>query len=95
MDPYALNRVNVGKPGFTEDREKIIAHKFKYFKKGNKKGEIHSRQLFVATGPQACPYVKVLPRKDFTKNTVDQYLNCAHALAVGRRTEKDEFVKIL
>jgi len=90
-----LNKVNAGKPGFTEDGEKIMAHKFKYFKKGDKKGEIHSGQLFVATGPQACPHVKVLPRKDFTKNTVDQYLNCAHALAVGGRTEKDEFVKIL
>jgi hypothetical protein len=31
----------------------------------------------------------------FTKNTVVQYLNCAHALAAGGRTEKDEFVKIL
>jgi hypothetical protein len=37
----------------------------------------------------------VLPRKDFTKNTVDQYLNCAYALAVGGRTKKDKFVKIL
>jgi hypothetical protein len=71
VDLYALNKANVGKLGFTEDGEKIIAHKFKYFKKGNKKDEIHSGQLFVATRPQACPYVKVLPHKDFTKNTVD------------------------
>jgi hypothetical protein len=71
VDPYALNKVNVGKPSFTKDREKIIAYKFKYFKKGDKKGEIYSGQLFVATRLQACPYVKVLPCKDFTKNTVD------------------------
>ncbi|KAH8647029.1 hypothetical protein BGZ60DRAFT_570464 [Tricladium varicosporioides] len=41
------------------------------------------------------PHVKVFPRKDFTRNTVDAYLNCARAMEVGGRTEKDEFVKIL
>jgi hypothetical protein len=71
VDPYALNKVNAEKPSFTKDGEKIIAHKFKYFKKGDKKGEIHSGQLFVVTRLQACPHIKVLPRKDFTKNTVD------------------------
>jgi hypothetical protein len=49
VDPYALNKVNVGKPSFTKDGEKIMAHKFKYFKKGDKKGEIYSGQLFVVT----------------------------------------------
>ena len=95
MDPYALNKVNVGKPSFTKDGEKIMVHKFKYFKKGDKKGEIHSEQLFVVTRPQAYPHVKVLPCKDFTKNIVDQYLNYAYVLVVGGRTKKDEFVKIL
>jgi hypothetical protein len=71
VDLYVLNKVNAGKPSFTKDKETIIAHKFKYFKKDKKKGKIHSKQLFVATRPQACPYVKVLPCKDFTKNTVD------------------------
>ena len=94
-DPYALNKLYAGKPGFTEDGEMIIGHKFKYFQKGDKKGQVHSGQLFVAVGPQAFPHIKVLPRKDFTKNTVDAYLDCAHAVAVGGRTEKDEFVKIL
>jgi hypothetical protein len=50
-DPYALNKANVGKPGFAEEGEMIIGHKFKYFKKGDKKGQIHSGQLFVATRP--------------------------------------------
>jgi hypothetical protein len=94
-DPYELNKLNAGKPGFTEDGEMIMGHKFKYFRKGDKKGQVYSGQLFVAIGPQACPHVKVLPRKDFTKNTVDAYLNCPHAMEVGGRTEKDEFVKIL
>jgi hypothetical protein len=94
-DPYELNKLNTGKPGFTEDGEMIIGHKFKYFRKGDKKGQVYSGQLFVAIGPQACPYVKVLPRKDFTRNTVDAYLNCAHAMEVSGRTEKDEFIKIL
>jgi hypothetical protein len=71
VDPYALNKVNTRHLGFTKDREKIIAHKFKYFKKGNKKGKIYNKQLFVATRLQACLHIKVLSRKDFTKNTVD------------------------
>ena len=37
-DPYKLNKLNIGKPGFTEDREIIIRYKFKYFRKSNKKG---------------------------------------------------------
>jgi hypothetical protein len=37
-DPYKLNKLNAGKPGFTKDREIIIGHKFKYFRKGDKKG---------------------------------------------------------
>jgi hypothetical protein len=94
-DPYELNKINAGKPGFTEDGEMIMGHKFKYFRKGDKKDQVCSGQLFVAIGPQACPHVKVLPRKDFTKNTVEAYLNCPHAMEVGGRTEKDEFVKIL
>jgi hypothetical protein len=94
-DPYELNKLNAGKPGFTEDGEMIMGHKFKYFRKGDKKGQLCSGQLFVAIGPQACPYVKVLPRKDLTKNTVDAYLNCDHTIEVGGRTEKDKFVKIL
>ncbi|KAG4435124.1 hypothetical protein IFR05_009389 [Cadophora sp. M221] len=94
-DPYELNKLNAGKLGFTKDGEMIIGHKFKYFRKGDKKGQVYSGQLFVAIGPQACPHVKVLPRKDFTKNTVDAYLSCAHAMEVGGRSEKDEFVKIL
>ncbi|CZR68462.1 uncharacterized protein PAC_18361 [Phialocephala subalpina] len=73
-DPYELNKLNARKPGFTEDREMIIGHKFK---------------------PQACPHVKVFPRKDFTKNTVNAYLNCPHTIEVSGRTEKDEFIKIL
>ncbi|MCJ1360343.1 MAG: hypothetical protein MMC33_010348 [Icmadophila ericetorum] len=94
-DPCELNKLNAGKPGFTEDGEMIMGHKFKYFKKGNKRGQKCSGQLFVAIGPQACPYLKVLPCGDFTKNTVDAYLNCAHAMEAGGRSEKDEFVKIL
>jgi len=72
-----------------------MGHKFKYFRKGDKKGQVYSGQLFVAIGPQACPHIKALPRKDFTKNTVDAYLNCPHAMEVGGRTEKDEFIRIL
>jgi hypothetical protein len=37
-DPYKLNKLNIGKPGFIKDREIIIGYKFKYFRKGNKKG---------------------------------------------------------
>ncbi|KFY03277.1 hypothetical protein V490_00233 [Pseudogymnoascus sp. VKM F-3557] len=94
-DPYELNKLNAGKPGFTEDGEMIMGHKYKYFRKGDKKGQVYSGQVFVAIGPQACPHVKVLPLKDFTSNTVDAYLNCAHAMEAGGRTEKDEFVKIV
>ena len=72
-----------------------MGHKFKYFRKGDKKGQVYSGQLFVAIRPQACPHVKVLPRKDFTRNIVNAYLNCAHAMEVGGRTKKDEFIKIL
>lgn len=73
----------------------ITGHKFKYFRKSDKKGQIHSGQLFVATGPQACRHINVLACKDFTKNTVDAYLNCSHPMAVDGRTRKIEFVKIL
>jgi hypothetical protein len=38
IDPYELNKLNTGKPGFTKNREMIIGYKFKYFRKGNKKG---------------------------------------------------------
>ena len=38
INPYKLNKLNAGKPGFTKDRKIIIRYKFKYFKKGNKKG---------------------------------------------------------
>jgi hypothetical protein len=37
IDPYKLNKLNIGKPGFTKDKEIIIGHKFKYFRKDNKK----------------------------------------------------------
>jgi hypothetical protein len=37
-DSYKLNKLNAGKPGFIKDKEIIIRYKFKYFKKGNKKG---------------------------------------------------------
>jgi len=94
-DPYELNKLNAGKPGFIKDGEMIIGHKFKYFRKSDKKGQVYSGQLFVAIRPQACPHIKVLLRKDFIRNIVDAYLNCAHAMEVGGRTEKDEFVKIL
>ena len=72
-----------------------MGHKFKYMRKGDKKGQVYSGQLFVAIRPQACRYIKVLPRKDFTKNAVNANLNCPYAMEVGGRTEKDEFVKIL
>jgi hypothetical protein len=94
-DPYKLNKLNTGKPGFTKDGEIIIGYKFKYFRKGNKKGQIYSRQLFIIIGPQACPYIKVFPRKDFTRNIVNIYLNCTYIIEVSGRTKKDEFVKIL
>ena len=42
-DPYELNKLNIGKPGFTKDREMIIGYKFKYFRKGDKKGQVYSR----------------------------------------------------
>jgi hypothetical protein len=42
IDPYKLNKLNARKPGFTKDREIIIGHKFKYFRKGNKKGQVYS-----------------------------------------------------
>jgi hypothetical protein len=95
INPYKLNKLNARKPGFIKDREIIMRHKFKYFRKANKKGQVFSRQLFVTIRPQACPYIKVLPRKDFTKNTVNAYLNCAYTMEVGRRTKKDKFIKIL
>jgi hypothetical protein len=37
-DPYKLNKLNTGKLGFIKDKEMIIRHKFKYFRKGDKKG---------------------------------------------------------
>jgi hypothetical protein len=42
IDPYKLNKLNARKPGFTKDREIIIGYKFKYFRKGNKKGQVYS-----------------------------------------------------
>jgi len=50
-DPYKLNKLNTGKPGFTKDREIIIRHKFKYFRKSDKKGQVYSGQLFVVIRP--------------------------------------------
>jgi hypothetical protein len=94
-DPYKLNKLNTGKPGFIKDRKIIIGYKFKYFRKSNKKGQVYSRQLFITIGLQACPYITVLSCKDFTRNTVNIYLNCTYIIEVGRRIEKDEFVKIL
>ena len=47
-DLYELNKLNTGKPGFTKDGEMIMGHKFKYFRKGDKKGQVYSGQLFVA-----------------------------------------------
>jgi hypothetical protein len=41
-DPYELNKLNAGKPGFTKDGEIIMGHKFKYFRKGDKKGQVYS-----------------------------------------------------
>jgi hypothetical protein len=38
IDSYELNKLNIGKPGFTKNREIIIGYKFKYFRKSNKKG---------------------------------------------------------
>jgi len=35
---YELNKLNIRKPGFIKDREMIIGYKFKYFRKGDKKG---------------------------------------------------------
>jgi hypothetical protein len=31
IDPYNLNKLNSRKPGFTEEGEKIMGHRFKYF----------------------------------------------------------------
>jgi hypothetical protein len=42
IDPYKLNKLNAGKPGFIEDGKMIIRYKFKYFKKGNKKGQVYN-----------------------------------------------------
>jgi hypothetical protein len=95
INPYKLNKLNAGKPGFTKDEEMIIGYKFKYFRKGDKKGQVYSGQLFVAIRLQACPYIKVLPCKDFTKNTVNAYLNYAYAIEVSGKTKKDKFIKIL
>jgi len=50
-DPYELNKLNTGKPGFIKDGEMIIGYKFKYFRKGDKKGQVYSGQLFVAIRP--------------------------------------------
>jgi len=94
-DPYELNKLNAEKLSFTEDREMIMGHKFKYFRKDDKKGQVYSEQLFIVIELQACSHVKVLSHKDFIRNTVDVYLNCTHAMKVDRRTEKDKFVKIL
>jgi hypothetical protein len=95
INPYKLNKLNARKPGFTKDKEIIIRYKFKYFRKGDKKGQVYSKQLFIAIRLQACPYIKVLPRKDFTKNTINAYLNCPYTIKVNKRTKKDEFIKIL
>lgn len=94
-DPYKLNKLNARKLGFTKDREIIIGYKYKYFKKGNKKGQVYSKQVFVAIRLQACPYVKVLLFKDFTRNIVNMYLNCAYTIEASKRTKKDKFIKIV
>jgi len=93
-DPYKLNKLSAGKPGFIKNGEMIIRHKFKYFKKGDKKGQVYNGQLFVAIKPQACPYIKVLLYKDFIKNTINAYLNYVYMIKINGRTEKDEFIKI-
>jgi hypothetical protein len=36
--PYKLNKLNARKSSFIKDKEIIIGYKFKYFRKGNKKG---------------------------------------------------------
>jgi hypothetical protein len=38
INPYKLNKLNPGKPGFIKNKKIIIRYKFKYFEKGNKKG---------------------------------------------------------
>jgi hypothetical protein len=50
-DPYELNKLNTGKPGFTKKGKMIMKHKFKYFRKNNKKNQIYNGQLFVTTEP--------------------------------------------
>jgi hypothetical protein len=42
-DPYELNKLNARKPSFIKDKEMIIRYKFKYFKKGNKKGQVYNK----------------------------------------------------
>jgi hypothetical protein len=37
IDFYELNKLNIGKPNFTENEKIIVRYKFKYFKKNNKK----------------------------------------------------------
>lgn len=37
IDSYKLNKLNIGKPGFIENKEMIIRYKFKYFRKNDKK----------------------------------------------------------
>ncbi len=41
-DSYKLNKLNAEKLSFFEDREMIIEHKFKYFRKSDKKDQIYS-----------------------------------------------------
>ena len=92
---YKLNKLNTEKLDFTKDREMIIKHKFKYFRKSDKKGQIYSRQLFIVIRPQACSYIKILFYKDFTKNIVNIYLNYTYTIKISRRSKKNKFVKIL
>ncbi|KFY02465.1 hypothetical protein V490_00493 [Pseudogymnoascus sp. VKM F-3557] len=95
VDPWALNKLNAGKPGYTPKGEQMVGHKFNYFQWGAKRGEISHGQIIVATGPQAHPQLKLLARRDFDKNTINAYLTCDHAQAVGGRTDKDEFVEVI
>lgn len=50
-DPYALNKANKGKLGYTNKGEKICLHKWVHYKKEDNKGKLKSRQLVVATRP--------------------------------------------
>ncbi|KAL5344815.1 hypothetical protein ACLOAV_010212 [Pseudogymnoascus australis] len=93
--PWASNKLNAGKPGYTPKGEQMVGHKFNYFQWGARKGEISHGQIIVATGPQAHPQLKLLARRDFDKNTINAYLTCDHAQAVGGRTDKDEFVEVI